>query len=185
MCSGLFFTIGKKKVQSSRQLLLERRACFTARWEWRRWRKAGKQNLSIWWASRMFWTQLHISHWNSPTGIISTQNHSAHYHSQDQALQDKGLLTTHKHPPRKEKNQKKKKNPNTWEDSCYVHWIISHVSVEVCFPQEHNVDCPLHILTLNIVENWPGTTSHCFFATEINIPEFLFKKKDSKGVIDY
>lgn len=112
MCSGLFFfTIGKKKVQSSRQLLLERRACFTARWEWRRWRKAGKQNLSIWWASRMFWTQLHTSHWNSPTGIISAQNYSVHYHSQDQALQDKGLLTTHKHPPRKEKNKIKiKKN---------------------------------------------------------------------------
>lgn len=111
MCSGLFFTIGKKKVQSSRQLLLERRACFTARWEWRRWRKAGKQNLSIWWASRMFWAQLHTSHWNSPTGIISTQNHSVHCHSQDQALQDKGLLTTYKHPPRKKKNKyKKKKN---------------------------------------------------------------------------
>lgn len=41
------------------------------------------------------------------------------------------------------------------------------------------------ILTPNIVENWSGTTSHWFFATEINIPEFLFKKKDYKGVIDY
>lgn len=103
----VFFTIGeKKKVQSSRQLLLERRACFTARWEWRS-RKAGKQNFNIWWASRMFWTRLHTSHWNSPTGIISAQNHSVHYHSQDQALQDKGLLTTHKHLlPRKEKIQK-------------------------------------------------------------------------------
>lgn len=85
-------------------------------------KEEGKQTLSIWWASRRSWIQLHILIW-TVSQVSPVNKKPVHYCLQDQAPQDNGLLKANKKPLHRKEKRKKKTDTDTWENTYYMRWI--------------------------------------------------------------
>lgn len=150
-------------------------------------KEEGKQTLSIWWASRRSWIQLHILIW-TVSQVSPVNKKPVHYCLQDQAPQDNGLLKANKKPTT-QKGEKKKKTRYRHLRKHLLHALDkSHITGVFAFPSNTVWvrDCPTFCsasspsseatLTPNIVEISPGTTFHLFFATDKYSPVFAQKQ---------